>query len=68
MVRERICRGQCNNMRGPSGGGRPKNWRSQGPNFGPILAPPSTSPRSGNQMQRVIPRRTEGSGIGVNGD
>ena len=49
-------------MRGPLGGGRPKNWRSQGPKFGPISPQSSIRPRYVNQTQRETPQRAGGIG------
>ena len=44
-------------MRGPSGGGRNRNWRRQGTNFGQISMPLKMIPRAANQTQRGNPSR-----------
>ena len=58
----RIYRGLWYGMRGLSSRGRPKNWRSQQPNFGPRYTSISMRPRYLNWMQILMPRRFIGIG------
>ena len=49
-------------MRGPLGRGPTKNWRRQGPNFGPRLASLSTRSRAKNWTQIRTPGKYGGIG------
>ena len=62
MGRGRIWRELGNGMRGYLGGGRPKNWRRQGKNFGPRSTPPPIKPKAEIRVQRGTLRRDRGIG------